>query len=153
MEENNELLEEAKKKSEEYLNNWKRERADFLNYKKDEMERIGFLVHYAKESFLLKLMPILDSIYLSAKEIPKDIQEGEWAKGFLQIQNQITEFLKKEGVEEVVTIGQTFDPNTMEIVEEIEIEGETSGTVAEELQKGYTMQGKVLRPARVKVVK
>ena len=55
---------DAKAKCEEYLNGWKRERADFLNYKKDEMERIGQLVKYSNEELILKIIPILDNIYL-----------------------------------------------------------------------------------------
>jgi len=67
----------------------------------------------------------------------------------LQIKNQITEFLKKEGIEEIESVGKKFDPETMEIVEEVE--GGESGMVAEELQKGYKIGEKVLRPAKVKI--
>ena len=63
-------LENAKAKCEEYLNGWKRERADFLNYKKDEMERIGQLVKYANEELILKIIPILDNIYLAETHVP-----------------------------------------------------------------------------------
>src|SRR3990167_7911003 len=95
---NNELeklqkeLEETKAKCEEYLNGWKRERADFLNYKKEEMERIGQLVKYANEEIILKLLPILDNFYLAEKHI-KDLpaQAGE---GVLQIKKQLEDFLK-----------------------------------------------------------
>src|SRR3990167_5479224 len=85
-------LEECQKKAEEYLNGWKRERADFLNYKKEEMERIGQLVKYANEEIILKLLPILDNFYLAEKHI-KDLpaQAGE---GVLQIKKQLEDFLK-----------------------------------------------------------
>src|SRR5438552_1862464 len=80
-EDNNEL-EELKKKSEEYLNGWKRERADFLNYKKDEMERIGSLMKYANEEIILNILPILDSIYLAEKHsnILENVGMSEWQK-------------------------------------------------------------------------
>jgi len=154
-------LEGCNKKCEEYLNNWKRERADFLNYKKDEMERIGFLGKYVKEDMILKILPVLDSFYLAEKALPENLKSGkggsaqaqEWTKGFLQIQNQITEFLKKEGIEEIKTIGQKFDPAKMEITEEIETDEEDSGIIVEETQKGYTLQNKVIRPAKVTVSK
>ncbi len=152
-------LEECNKKCDEYLNNWKRERADFLNYKKDEIERMAFLGQYAKEDIILKILPVLDSFYLAEKQLPDNLKNGEkgspqaieWTKGFLQIQNQIKEFLKKEGIEEIESVGQKFNPETMEAVEEVE--GEESGIVIEELQKGYKMQDKVLRPAKVKISK
>lgn len=135
---NNET-EELKQKAEEYLNGWKRERADFLNYKKDEMERIGQLVKYANEEIILKLLPVLDNIRLAANHI-KD-------EGLSQIKKQLSDFLQKEGIEEIKTTGEKFNPNTMEAVE-----GE-GDTVSEELQRGYTMYGKIIRVAKVKVTR
>lgn len=150
-------LETYKKKCEEYLNNWKRERADFLNYKKDEVERITVLGRYEKELIIESILPILDSIDLAQKQMPDEIKNNGWSKGFLQIQKQIKEFLKQQGIEEIETrnpstgSGLKFNPETMEIIEEAEI-GE-SGTVVEELQKGYKMGDMVIRPAKVKVTK
>src|SRR3989344_6428792 len=150
-------LQEIEKRCEEYLNNWKRSAADFINYKKDEVERIGFLAQYAKEDTILKILPILDSFYLAEKQLPENLKKGEggtpqsieWTKGFLQIKNQITEFLKKEGLEEIETIGKPFDPEIMEAVGEANSEEQmASGTVVEELQKGYKMGEKILRPAK-----
>lgn len=132
-------LEELKKKNEEYLNGWKRERADFLNYKKDEVERIGTLIKYANEDIILKLLPILDNLCLAANHI-KD-------EGVMQIKKQLEDFLKKEGIEHVEVLGKPFDPNTMEAVEG---EGET---VSEEVQRGYTLNEKLIRPAKVRVTK
>jgi molecular chaperone GrpE len=124
-------------KSEEYLNGWKRERADFLNYKKDEMERIGQLIKYANEELILKIIPILDNMMLAEAHL-KD-------EGVAQIIKQIEDFLKKEGIEPIETLGKQFDPNIME-----SIEGDGS-TVSEEVQRGYTMHGKIIRVARVKI--
>src|SRR3989344_7494480 len=147
-------LQECKKKRDEYLNNWKRSAADFINYKKEEMERIGFLAKYAKEDVIYKILPILDSFYLAEKQLPEKLKRGEegtpqsieWTKGFLQIQNQISEFLKKEGIEEIKTLGEMFNPETMEVVGEANSEEQiVSGMVIEELQKGYKIQNKVLR--------
>jgi len=159
---NSSELEVCKKKCEEYLNSWKREHADFLNYKKDEAERTGFLAKYAKEDTFLKIIPILDSIDLAEKQLPEKLKKGlegskqsiEWTKGFLQIQNQIKEFLKKDGIEEIKTLGEKFNPEIMEAVgEETSDKQQATGMVIEELQKGYMMNGKVLRPARIKISK
>ena len=147
-----ELL-EAKAKCEEYLNGWKRERADFINYKKDEMERIGQLAKYANEEIILKIIPILDNIYLAEMHIPPELKNHEWSKGFNQIKNQLCEFLKKEGIEEIKSLENRFDPNFMEVAEEVEAKDKKSGVVIEEVQKGYTMYGKIIRPAKVKVTK
>ncbi len=146
-------LEEAKGKCEEYLNGWKRERADFLNYKKDEMERIGQLVKYSNEELILKIIPILDNIYLAESHVPEELKENNWINGFNQIKNQLCDFLAKEGIEAIETFGKRFDPNFMEVVEEVKSEEEDSGVVVEESQKGYTMHGKIIRVAKVKVAK
>jgi molecular chaperone GrpE len=129
------------------LNGWKRERADFLNYKKDEMERIGQLAKYANTEIILKILPILDNIYLAETHVPEELKTHDWIKGFNQIKNQLCDFLTKEGIEPIKTIGEKFDPNTMEAVEG---DGET---VAEEVQRGYTMDGKLIRVAKVKISK
>ncbi|MBI3337327.1 MAG: nucleotide exchange factor GrpE [Candidatus Staskawiczbacteria bacterium] len=152
-------LEECQKNCGEYLNNWKRERADFLNYKKDEAERIGFLGQYVKEDIIFKILPILDNIALAEKQLPAAALGAEWTKGFLQIQKQIDDFLKKEGIEEIKSVGEKFNPETMEAVGEAEssdigtTEGGDEGTIVEEIQRGYKMNDKVLRPAKVKISK
>ena len=142
-------LEQLKSKSEEYLNGWKRERADFMNYKKDEMERIGQLVKYANEEIILNILPILDNLSLAEAHI-KD-------QGLTQIKKQLEDFLAKEGIEPIEVVGKPFDPNIMEIVEEVEnIRGpssDKSGTVVEETQKGYTLHRKIIRVSKVKISK
>ena len=152
---NNKNLEEIQKKCDEYLNNWKRAAADLVNYKKDEMERIMKLMQYGKEDMILKILSIFDSIYLAEKSLPKD---ENFATGFSQITKQIDEFLKKEGIYEIKTVEEKFNPNFHEVIEEIghsEASAKDSepGIIIEELQKGYVMGEKVLRPAKVKVTK
>ena len=146
-------IEELEKQKEEYLNGWKRERADFLNYKKEEMERISALLKYANEELLLKILPVLDNIYLAEKQIPEDLKNHKWVEGILQLKNQISEFLKQEGVEEIKAVGERFNPNFHEVVGEKEVKDKEHGIIVEETQKGYTLFGKVIRPARVKISK
>jgi molecular chaperone GrpE len=116
------------------------------------MQRTALLMQYSKENLLENLLPTLDSFYYATKSLPEDMKKSEWAKGFLQIESQVKDFLKKEGVEVIEVLGKKFDAEVMDIVSEEEGGGE-SGTVLEELQKGYKVAGKVLRAARVKVVK
>jgi len=152
----NKDLDDAKAKCEEYLNGWKRERADFLNYKKEEIERIGQMVKYANQELILKIIPILDNIYLAESHVPDELKNHNWIEGFNQIKNQLCDFLKKEGIEPIEVLGKSFDPNLMESVGELEIatsDVAISGTVAEEVQCGYTLHGKLIRVARVKISK
>jgi len=150
--ENNELnpqIEELQKRVDEYLNNWKRERADFINYKKEESERFLSLVNFTKEKFVVNLLPVLDNLYLAQAHL-KD-------NGLAQVIKQFEEFLKKEGIESIETEGKIFDVNFMEIVAEVESSKDSesikSGFVAEQVQRGYMMGEKLLRSAKVKILK
>jgi molecular chaperone GrpE len=144
-------LTDAKAKCEEYLNGWKRERADFINYKKGEMERIGELAKYANEEIILKIIPILDNVYLAESHVPEELKKNKWIDGFTHIKKQLSDFLSKEGIEPIKTIGEKFNPNIMEAVGEIE--GKEKDVVVEEVQRGYTMHGQVIRVAKVKISK
>ncbi len=144
-------LEECLKQKDEYLAGWQRARADFLNYKKEEMERITALLAYAGEELILKIIPILDNFELIENKLPEGLKKDENVKGILQLKNQIMDFLKNQGVEEMKTAGEKFDPNLHEAIETKE--GGQSGVILEEVQKGYIINGRLLRPAKVKVAK
>jgi len=146
-------LEECRKLKDEYLAGWQRERAELLNYKKEEMERIGEILKYADVGLVLKVLPILDNFEMAEKNLPENLKNDENVKGILQIKNQILDFLKSQEVEEIKSIGEKFDPNFMEVVEVIETKDKESGIVVEETQKGYKINGRLLRPAKVKVTK
>jgi len=154
-------LEECEKKAAEYLSGWQRERADFLNYKKEEMERIGQLINYAREELILEILPLMDNFEVIEKKLPENLKKDENIKGLLQIKIQFQDFLKSLGVEEIKSVGEKFDPKFHESVGEIlpseasakEGAKPESGTIVEEIQKGYKSNGHLLRPARVKVSK
>ena len=174
-------LEECQKLKDEYLQGWQRARADFLNYKKEEMERIGELLKYANEEFVLRILPVLDNFEIVENKLPENLKgeegkpssssfaeaqgndenpEGEPSvpygasiKGFLHIKRQLENFLKNQSVEEIKSIGEKFDPNLHETVGEVEIKDKESGIIIEEIQKGYKINGRLLRPAKVKVSK
>lgn len=148
MKSNKKELEELEKKAEEYLQGWKRERADFLNFKNSESERIAKYINITKDELILDFLPILDNIYLAEKELPED---NNWAKGFLGIKALIIDFLKKQGVEEIDCLNKKFDPHLQEAIEEVK--GKKPGIIVEVVQRGYMLNNKVIRPARVKVTK
>ncbi len=159
-------LGEYQKLKDEYLAGWQRSRADFLNYKKEEMERIAGFLKYAEEEFVLKILPILDNFEIAEKKILEVLKNdenpegkpsasyGASVRGILQIKTQILDFLKVWGVEEIkTTVGEKFDPNFHEATEQVEVKEKESGVIVEEIQKGYKINGRLLRPVRVRVVK
>mgnify|MGYP001564335499 CR=1 FL=1 len=131
-------LDICKKQAEEYLNNWKRERADFVNYKKDEAKRMEEFIKFANEGLILELLDTVDDLYLAANQI-KDSGLGQVVKKF-------EDLLKKYGVEKIA-VGDKFDPVLYEVVEG------TGGGKIEEVRAGYTMHGRVIRPTRVRLIK
>jgi len=146
-------IEECEALKSEYLAGWQRARADFLNYKKEEIEKIKEIIKYANEELILKILPILDNFELAEKKLPEDLKNNKYVKGILQTRNQLQDFLKQQGIEEIKSIGEKFDPNFHEAVEEVKIEGKEADIVVEEVQKGYQIHGKLLRPAKVKITK
>jgi len=146
-------LEECEKQKAEYVAGWQRARADFLNYKKDEVERFNEILKYANAEFILKVLPILDNFDLVEKNITEDLKNNEYVKGILQIKVQFLDFLKIQEVEPINCLGKKFDLNFHEVVAEVETDGKEAGTIIEEVQKGYRIQDRLLRPAKVKVAK
>lgn len=126
--------------AEEYLNNWKRERADFLNYKKEETRRLEEFVKYANEDLVLEIIELVDDLEIVAREIP--------GVGLESLVKKFSELFKKYGVERIEVEGKKFDPELHEA-----IETEKEGEKLKEVRAGYTLHGKVIRPARVKIIK
>lgn len=153
--ENNEVenkLKECEKQRDEYLAGWQRAKADFLNYKKEEGLRTSELMDYLRTQQILEILKIIDNWDRAMKHKPEEIKDSSWIEGIEMIENQLKDFLKSEGVEEVKAIGETFNPELHEAVEEVDNSGE-SGEIAEVLEKGYTLNNKLIRPSKVKVSK
>jgi len=128
-------LEECEKKKQEFFLGWQREKADFINYKKKEGERIIELAEAIKKDMLLKILPTLDSFNLAEKNIPTKEKDDKNLKGLLLIKKQLEEFLKNQGVEEI-PCDKKFDPRLHEAIGEIvDKDKEKEGMIAEELEK------------------
>lgn len=149
-------LEEEKKKSEDYLNNWKRAQADFINYKKRQNELFAELVNSASAGLIMEILPIYDTFSLVIKHTPDEIKDKEWVKGIVQLKSQLENLLKSRGLEEIKSIGEKFNPEFHEAVETVSppVGGEKpEGEILEEVQRGYKLNGVVIRTAKVKVAK
>src|SRR3989338_10489549 len=101
-------LEECKHQCEEYLNNWKRERADFANYKKDEARRMEEFLKFSTEGIITELIDVIDGIEVSRKNLPDSKEFKEWTNGFDSSLDKLNKFLKKFGVEKIEVEGQKF---------------------------------------------
>ncbi|OGN15776.1 MAG: nucleotide exchange factor GrpE [Candidatus Yanofskybacteria bacterium RIFCSPHIGHO2_02_FULL_43_22] len=130
-------LDKCQKERDEYLNNWKRERADLLNYKKEEIKRLEKFGKFANEAVILEVINVIDDLERATKEINNN--------GLDQVLSKFQDLLNKYGVERIKIEG-VFDPLLHEAVEG------TEGDKLEEIRAGYTMHGQVIRPARVKII-
>jgi len=127
-----------------------RERADAENVRRradgDRIKMAGFY----KGSVVKELLPVIDNFERALKSVPEDLEGNDYVKGVESLVKQFTQTLEKIGVERIRTIGEHFDPNTMEAVTMEEGDGEHE-IVSEELQSGYKMGEELLRPAMVRV--
>ncbi|HUZ92740.1 MAG TPA: nucleotide exchange factor GrpE [Candidatus Paceibacterota bacterium] len=143
-------FEELKKQRDEYLDGWKRAKADFINYKKEEMRHLQEVAQYANEDLMKDLVSVLDNFDLGLRQLEK---AGPVEKGVYMIRSQIEDTLKRRGLERFnVKAGDEFDPSIAEAVAMAESE-KPSGTILEEIEPGYKLHDKIIRPARVKVTK
>ncbi len=141
-------LEDEKTRSDKYLACWRRAEADFENYRKRMEQDKSETVKFANTSLILGLLPVLDDLERAVKALPENLEAHPWVEGIKLIQRKMKSILETYGVTEVEAEGQNFDPCFHEAV--ARTEGE-EGKVVEEVQKGYTLNGRVIRPAFVVV--
>ena len=141
-----------KEQVEEYKNKFLRALADFDNYKKrTALEREQF-VQFANESLISELLPVIDG-FVRAMDAAEKVKAGEeMIKGLALIKKQLEDILKKHGVEEIEAQGKAYDANVHEAIMQKEQEG-PEGVIIEEVQKGYTLHKRVIRPSMVIVSK
>ena len=144
-------IEKLKGECEEYLNGWKRAKADLANYKKDELKRLEEFTRFADEDIIRDLLNVLDSFELALQAMEKS---GEVEKGVYLIKNQLEDLLRRRGLEKMdVREGQTFNPSMHEAVTVVDGPSEKRDLVADEIEAGYLLNGKIIRPAKVRVYK
>jgi molecular chaperone GrpE len=144
-----ERLERCREEKQEYLTGWQREKADFINFKRRQEEQMAEWITMSHVGLIKELLPVLDSIEQGIKNWVKT--EETDINHLSIIKEQIMEVLRKNGLEEIKAIGVKFDPVFHEAIEQIESEEE--GVIVEEVQKGYVLNGKVLRTSKVRVSK
>ncbi len=148
-----EELEQARAEAEEYLDGWRRAQAEFANYKKRQRAEQAKISEFANAGLLRKLLPVLDDFDRAIATMPEALHKLSWSQGLLMVRRMLEAVLESEGVEVVETEGEAFDPHYHEAVTHEEVEGYEDGEVIGEVQKGYVLGDRVLRPALVRVAK
>ena len=147
------LLEKERAKSAEYLDNWRRAAADMSNYRKRMEKDASEMTKFANSVLIARLLPVLDDFDRAAQTIPDNLRDLTWIDGVMLIARKMSAVLEAEGLKPIEALNKPFDPNLHEAVIHEETDQHEDGTVIAELQKGYKLGDKVLRPTMVKVAK
>ncbi len=147
-------LKEANAQKLDYLTQLQRERADFQNYKKDEMARSAQLGGYVREKIMEDLLPVLDAydMAFANKETWEKVDKN-WRMGVEYIHQQLLKVLNDNGIEEIpVQEGDLFDPTLHEPMQNTETEDVAlENKIVKIIQKGYKAKDRLIRPARVNI--
>lgn len=138
----------------ESLDGWKRCLADFENYKKQQTQSQKDFAKFANLDLIMQILPVLDNFHASTDHVPEDQKENPWVTGIMHIQKQLESVLKDNGVEEIgVKEGDEFDPVLHEAMQkdtkETNMDTKEANKISKVLSKGYKIENKVIRPARV----
>ncbi|MDQ0205525.1 nucleotide exchange factor GrpE [Alkalicoccobacillus murimartini] len=128
-----------------------RVQADYDNFRRRSRDEKESAAKYRAQGFVEELLPALDNFERALSVKPEGEEAKSLAQGLNMVYNQLQEALKKEGVTVIETVGEAFDPHLHQAVMQVEEEGFESNQVVEELQKGYKLKDRVLRPSMVKV--
>jgi molecular chaperone GrpE len=147
----NELNEKIKDLEERILRN----QAEMMNFKRRKEEETEQFLKYANMELIREILPILDNFEraINMDDDNPDDEVSRFLEGFKMIYDKLKQVLFNSGVEEIEALGNKFDPNFHEAVMTEEDETQEEGTVLEVLQKGYKLEGRIIRPAMVKVNK
>jgi molecular chaperone GrpE len=147
------LLEDERAKSAEYLDSWRRAAADMSNYRKRMEKDASEMTKLANSVLIARLLPVLDDFDRALQTIPDNLRDFTWIDGVMLIARKMGAILESEGLKPIEALNKTFDPNVHEAVIHEETDQHEEGTVVAELQKGYKLGDRVLRPTMVKVAK
>lgn len=146
-------LKKAEAKAAEYLDGWQRAQAEFANYKKRNEKERKELFELANAALITRLLPILDDFERAFQTLPRSLANLTWVDGIALIYRKMQATFEEEGVSTIETEGKSFDPRLHEAVSYEESEGHEEGQIIGEVQKGYKLHDRVLRPALVRVAK
>jgi len=146
-------LELKEKEVTENYNKYVRALADLENYKKRAMKEKSDLIKYGNENLLRDFLPILDSLDRAMDTATKSNNFDSFREGLTLVRNQFLCCLEKYGVEPIAACGEDFDPNVHEAMMEVASDSHEDSKVVDEYEKGYLLQGRLLRPSKVSVCK
>ncbi len=143
-------LADTRAKGEEHLYNWQRSAADFANYKRRTEEERSAATRFSAALLIGKLLSVLDDFDRALESVPADAHDA-WIEGVQLVERKLRSVLESEGVTPIDVVGRPFDPNLHEAVAHEETTDHPDNSVIGEVQRGYMLHDRVLRPSLVRV--
>ena len=143
-------LQAARDEAQATFARYQRLAADFDNYKRRTRQELGDRTQYANEELLRKLLPILDNLRRALDHAPEGV-DPNWYNGVKMVARQFEDTLRAQGLSTIPAVGEKFDPSQHEAIAQEETDEHEEGTIVEEMQPGYRLHERVLRPTLVKV--
>jgi len=143
-------LAEAQAKSEEHLYHWQRSAADFSNYKRRTEDERAQLSQFSNAILVNKLLGVLDDFDRALESVPAEAHDA-WIEGVKLTERKLRGVLESEGVTAIAAVGEAFDPNLHEAVAHEETADHPDNQVIGEVQRGYRLHDRVIRPSLVRV--
>ena len=142
-------LAEEKKRAEEYLASWQRSQADFVNFKRRSEQEREETIKMANAELVRTILPALDDLERALEHIDSlTVDDDSWVEGIRLIERKLRVGMESQGIQEIKALGEKFDPNLHEAA--MHSQG-PEGIVIRELQKGYMLHDRVIRPSMVVV--
>jgi molecular chaperone GrpE len=142
------MLAEEKARADANLAGWQRAQADFINYKRRSEQEKEDTAKFANAAIIDSLLPVLDDLDRAFSAIPAHLAKMSWVSGIKLIERKIWTNLEAQGLSQIKALGEPFDPNYHQAIRQ---DKGKEGVVIEELQKGYTLYDRVIRPTMVVV--
>ena len=144
-------LEEARSMAAEHLASLQRTAADFANFRRRTAEDRERELGLASESLLRKLLAVADDFDRALEAMPAEYKGPGWIEGIVLVDRKLRALLESEGVTPIESVGKPFDPREHEAIASVPGTGRPDGEVLAEVQRGYRVRDRVLRPAMVTV--
>ncbi|MEX1294968.1 MAG: nucleotide exchange factor GrpE [Candidatus Limnocylindrales bacterium] len=153
VEELTQRLDDAERRAAEAESGWQRARADYQNLKRRTDEQRAESASIAGDRLLIRVLDLADDFDLAVEHVPEDAQGSPWVEGITAIDRKLRALLEAEGIEAMEGEGEPFDPQTQQAISYEDTADVPDGTVIKVLQRGFTIHGRVLRPALVAVAR
>jgi molecular chaperone GrpE len=144
-------LDDAQAQVAEHLASLQRTAADFANYRRRTAEDRERELGLASEQLLRKLLSVADDFDRALEAMPPDLGSLSWIEGIVLLDRKLRQLLESEGVTPIEALGRPFDPREHEAIASVPAPGVADGVVVAEIQRGYRIRDRVLRPAMVAI--